>query len=314
MRFSQIIHPELILGKRGNKMDREGLAKMLSGVDLHPEGLEVQQWLLDAGDVNLVDACVLMKKWRDSHEKAIYHAGGDFLREIAKVDRSIPVDRLPSRFLAYISFGTGIIRDEEDPIQGAYVFIGPASETSFGHQRYVSGPDAQVLWISYMTDAPYGGKACVLRVELEPYMTMKQLLGKIISQDMSFGNFRDSQEVTITKREIVFRTVINLVLFIFQPDPELERLGPSNSIIGRKRDILLEKANKGKAVFNSCTLPVTFINWKWHKPMTEHMVSGHFRWQPHGPARSQVKLIWIDAFQRGGDHAGQTTDEPTTEG
>ena len=32
-------------------------------------------------------------------------------------------------------------------------------------------------------------------------------------------------------------------------------------------------------------------------------VSGHFKLQPHGPQRSQRRLIWVDRYTRGPDDA-----------
>lgn len=302
MRFIQIIHPEIILGRRGNRAEREAMMQLVSQVSIVDGGLKASKMLMAMGDVNLVDALALMRKWKDS-ERAVYHSGGDFLVEIAKVDRAIPVDRLPDRFLSYLSFGKNIIYDEEDAIQGAYVFIGPAHETSFGHENYVSGPSAKVLWIAYMT---LGGKAGVVRVELKQSVTVKELLSGVPASDMTFGDMRDTNEITCTQREIVFRTVINLVLYIHQPDPELEKLIPHSNLIGRKREQISEKADKGTAVFNSCTLPVTFVNWRWHRPVAEHTVTGHFKWQPCGEGHRERKLIYVEAYERGGREIAET--------
>lgn len=35
------------------------------------------------------------------------------------------------------------------------------------------------------------------------------------------------------------------------------------------------------------------------RPLAEHTVSGHLKWQAHGKERMQRKLIWVDAYQRG---------------
>ena len=51
--------------------------------------------------------------------------------------------------------------------------------------------------------------------------------------------------------------------------------------------------------FNLCSLPVTFINWAWKRPMAKHTVSGHFKWQVCGPKLQLRKLIWIDSYEKG---------------
>lgn len=302
MRFKQLIHPELLIGKRGNAKVRAMHAELLSQVDLEDGGIRVGEMLQAMGDVNLSDAVALMKKWVQSPTREIYHSGGDFLKEISKVNRDIPIELLPDHFIAYISFGKDIIHDEEDAIQGAYVYVGPAKETSFAHHGYVSNPDAKVLWIAYMTD---GGemntdaKAGALRLELKPGMKMKELMAEVGCFDMFFGEAIDTQELSLNAREVVFRTVINLVLYIHQPDPELERLAPSTSLGPRKYEQRLQQADKGTAIFNSCSLPVVFVNWKWHKPIASHIVTGHFKWQPCGLMKQQRKLIYVEAYPRG---------------
>ena len=49
-------------------------------------------------------------------------------------------------------------------------------------------------------------------------------------------------------------------------------------------------------------LPVFLVGFDWKKnrlyKMSSTDVAGHFRWQPCGPGRSQVKLIWIDDHSR----------------
>mgnify|MGYP000533243118 CR=1 FL=1 len=47
---------------------------------------------------------------------------------------------------------------------------------------------------------------------------------------------------------------------------------------------------------------MTFVGYDWKKPrvfgVESTTVTGHFRWQPYGPGRTQVKLIWISQHER----------------
>ena len=50
-----------------------------------------------------------------------------------------------------------------------------------------------------------------------------------------------------------------------------------------------------------CPFDIVDVGYGYHGKLfrvDETSVSGHFRWQPHGPDRSKVKLIWIDEHMR----------------
>lgn len=110
--------------------------------------------------------------------------------------------------------------------------------------------------------------------------------------------FRDSQNLqsqglTLSFKEI-FKLLINLILYINSGQPDLRHLkGASKKGIEFKGKKRAQKIRKYHDVSFHDSILVGF-NFK-----KETLVNGHFRWQPHGKGRQQVKLIWIDAFTKG---------------
>jgi hypothetical protein len=89
---------------------------------------------------------------------------------------------------------------------------------------------------------------------------------------------------------------LNCLLYICSGDPDLRDNRAQKPPQTRKA----KQLRKWHREHN--TLDVMLVGYNFKKPITYNVgsttVSGHFRWQPYGTGRQQVKLIWIDAHER----------------
>lgn len=85
------------------------------------------------------------------------------------------------------------------------------------------------------------------------------------------------------------QVVLNALLYLHSGNPDLREYQVPKAA-RRIRDDYIRRY--GKEV---CIL----VGYDWKKPRLEHSVRGHWRWQPYGEKLSKVKLIWIDAHNRG---------------
>lgn len=96
----------------------------------------------------------------------------------------------------------------------------------------------------------------------------------------------------------LYRFLINALVYIKSGDPDLRDYTPPKkpaNFSGRERAWV--RANRENSLY-----PMTLVGFGYKKPNLRHVdesaVTGHFRWQPYGTGRTQVKLIWISAHVR----------------
>jgi len=112
--------------------------------------------------------------------------------------------------------------------------------------------------------------------------------------EMGFTKVKEDGD---TLKENVQR-VMNCIIYINSQEPDLQKTVPDfNLTVKRKREL----AEKGMGL-NEFALPIINVSWNYKKPtiynMDSSFVETHPRWQPCGPNRSQVKLIWVKEHER----------------
>jgi hypothetical protein len=235
------------------------------------------------------------------------------LKALFQIRREIPIDLLADRFFGYLSFAEETIHDGEDFVQGAYVFIGHSRETPFAAH---SAGHAKSLWMSYVCQSKENGGFCSsvqFRADLYKNTTMESLIQETLATALPSKDFFEKaiqanklllqgertlrDQFFCQKRALVMQTVINAVLYIHSQSPELLRVQPMKNYTNKQQRLM-----KAGLVQNHCTVPITFINCGYKKPIQYQVdkttVSGHFRWQRCGEHYSQVKLIWIEEHER----------------
>jgi len=87
---------------------------------------------------------------------------------------------------------------------------------------------------------------------------------------------------------------LKCLLYVSSGDPDLK----DESC----KKILTENPKKiRRHIKNECMIDAVSVGYGMHKrhfKSSESEVVGHYRWQPYGPGRTQVKLIWIDEHIR----------------
>lgn len=92
-------------------------------------------------------------------------------------------------------------------------------------------------------------------------------------------------------------SVVNTTIYVYSQDPEIDKLRPLKLYTNK------ELGAMGKDVKdNLCTLPVTLVNWNYHTGrhynVDEAFVGAHMRWQPCGPGRQELKLVFVKEHVR----------------
>src|SRR6185295_11312113 len=139
MRFSQPLHPEIVLNKRGDKISRlmyQDWFEVISMDGFSNEGCKfafdyekattpqlLEQIRYLQHDEILSKHVCLTKIFAQSKEKKIFHFGKSLIQDLSKMDKDIPLDLLPNQFLGYISFPPNLIADESGYCEGGYVGI-----------------------------------------------------------------------------------------------------------------------------------------------------------------------------------------------
>ena len=319
MKLSKVLHPEIVLDKRGDEHLRRAYQKITAGLG-HEVGRGYYSTLTswEFLDPNIREHFLIAWKFR-RERPPVYYVPKDFVEAISRVDRDIPVDLLPKTWFGYISFAEGSMFDESDEIQGAYVYIGPPEQTAINPNQY--GPDKICLWVSYVCkDLPRVQK---LRAEhgiqfweegdrkgMLLFPSVGRLLVELKSErfasivkniavtDYTKGKVIQASSKDHEARDLVYRTLVNLVLYINSVDADLVKAPTTEHLSNRQKS---ERSNQGKPV-NECAVPITLVSWNYRKPVQfqkdSTWVETHMRFQRCGPGFTQVKLIWVAPHER----------------
>lgn len=277
MKITQILTPELIYGLRGDHNLISLYQSILNGITKVGPGLHGNQ-VIQFIDLNMQYHFALAWKYKKETPRN-YYVGREFLEAIYQVRSDIPLDLLPDRFFAYVAFPKDCIFDDaRDPVEGGFIFIGPATETMIDPNQGWN----RAIWCSWS------------------YSPLKELKwGSIIEsldQEISFKSLVQKYQSEIGTNLLML--FANLVLYITKCQPELFPLKASNMLTNKEK----REFEKTHNVVNGCELPITLVSWNYQKPKSYNVdsttVSGHFRWQRHGPESSLLKLIYIDEHIR----------------
>jgi hypothetical protein len=318
MKFSKLLHPEIVLGRRGPRKQVKGLKEFIDSVSMskHPDDEGIRYALNGVlgsfikQDPNLADHICMLAKFR-KEKPQVYHVGTDFGEVLANVSKDLPLDKLPKNFFGYIHFPENTVRDESDYVIGAYVYIGKGNETPLGDTK---DRDMQMIWVSYVQKNPFDDmefSVCRLVAPITGHKDLKDMVSHTPFDDTVMAqadiDYRDA-------RMPVYRFVINAVLYIHCQEPNLEDLRPKGHLShGAKRKL----ANRGYV--NLCTVPIVAINWGFKRDrqysVSETWVNDFYRWQRCGPQFSEIKLTRVKGHTRkyGGKDESKQGDSGETE-
>jgi hypothetical protein len=273
--------------QKGNRSDGQ----------FHPSCFLVKPRLMDFDD-NSRDHFCFVKKFKVDSGK-IYHINKDFLSVLSEINREIPIDCLPDRFLGYISFPQQSIKDDTGFIQGAYVFIGDAKETTLSPEYWGN----KTFWCSYLEE---GNNLTVTELRAVLFnKTMEKIISETFHKDYlcskdpdGTGTTKEHYSNAIQQREKIFRTIINAIIYIFCQNPVLNKVTSFEKLSYSQKI----KAKAVCPIVNETAFPITFVNWQYKRlpNYSKHKtnVCGYFRQQRHGPHNSFTKAIYIEEHER----------------
>lgn len=301
MKFSKLLHPEIVLGRRGSKKQIEGLKEFIDAVGIveEPEDGGVRYSLNGVlgqfikQDPILADHICMVAKFR-KEKPQVYHVGHDFGEVLAGVSKDLPLDKLPKDFFGYIHFPENTVKDESGYVIGAYVYIGKGNQSPLG-----SAEDRamQMMWVSYVQKNPYDEMeftVCRLVSPITGYKDLRDMVSHTPFDDAEMArsdiDFREA-------RLPVYRFIINAVLYIHCQEPNLEDLRPKRHLSHSGKRKLAKQGS-----INLCTVPIVAINWGFkrdrHYSVSETYVNDFYRWQRCGPQFSEIKLTRVKGHIR----------------
>jgi hypothetical protein len=294
MHFKELLHPELILNRRGLVEKRQYYQTLLNQLSYYNGGIGMSDSMLAEKDDNFLTHFGMYKKFSVEKPK-VFYASQDFLKAVETMDKEIPLDLLPSNFFGYIAFPKNAIKDGFGfNVDGAYVFLGDAK--NIGSTRF--GPETKLFKVSTTYESRYTG---YLNLPISSDEKFSALFSRVPLKDSYTGKRGTEVASTITTadRAPIFRILLNLILYIHAAD--LELLRPASNAQLSKTQIQKIKAKNGGSI-NTCTLPITLINFDFHQgrrySVSGATVKGHFRHQRCGKEWSQYRTIWIDSHDR----------------
>jgi hypothetical protein len=299
MRYDTILHPEMILNKRGPEFARSFLKSALDMIEVRKGGVYFEahdptsHFIAESlhRDKVFLRCLTTCKIFRDQ-KPPIYHIGRDFLQTLQKIDREIPVDILPEKFLAYFQFAENAIFDDDGVVEGGYICI----DRGINLGMTESLQDKRVLSFTYLCQPKVEGMSAFasMTVELDA-KKISELSSGIIVEDHLLGETRTPEQ--IEKRNNVFRALLNATIYLFSEDPVLEKTRPF-----REMGFSVKEMKRRGLIINETLVPITFINREYTRPRERHVdatwVESFPRWQRCGPNFSKVKLVFVTAHER----------------
>lgn len=297
MKLKRILHPEVALGVKGHPTMRWIYEMVRKEFKIHPDTYSYGETIsrlcqTTAGtDLNAISHLAIIRKFQQESPK-VYYVGRDFALALQKIDKEIPMEFFPEKFFGYIAFPKNTVRDEDEFVEGAYIYIG------YGRDAGGCRPEHQgmrFLWISYVSQPSDDGLYRSNTKFLAPLRTgkLENMAEGLDSVDYLLGGDSEVSSEVERKRMAVYRLAVNTVLYIHSQNSEIQLLKPERLLTKSQK-----KATKaGGGGVTDCHLPVVLVNWNYHTGMEftkdSTTVDSFLRWQRCGVGLTQYKLVWV---------------------
>jgi hypothetical protein len=303
MHLHKVLTPEIVLGTRGDASRIRHYDMILREIVKVGPGIHAKDSLFIA----TMDEITLQHyaaAWKFKHDQGrVYLIGRDFAQAIYKMGKDIPLDRLPEKFFAYLSFPENTLTQDGRAVKGGFIYVGPGE----GASAHTAMPGQKVLWINYDFELPH-------HIQQRPdAFTFTSVVNFIMPVDQSLTHMINTAplypEADGKGDSAILRTFLNLAVYIHSLDPDLIPTRPAQQQTNKQR----KQFHKTYGVTNHCTVPVTFVSWNYKQPkifnIDSTVVMSHFRWQRCGPGFSQVKLVLIKEHERHFKRGDELSDD-----
>lgn len=308
MRFTKVLHPEIVLGLRGDKK-AIGLYKFMHEAISYDEVVGAYAINLPANldkhNITRQNAIMLLKILKADpttfkhhvitkdfvvEKGKAYHIGKDFAEALLNIDKDVPVDVLPESFIGYFNFADGAVSDDYGPIKGGYVQIGTNTEKV---TRLVGVPVGQKFVAMTYLNENGAVSSAGFALTKEKVNELINKVGK--TKDMNLGLVKKADGVSEDTRDDCYRLLLNAVVYLFSQNNDVEMTMPW-AHYGRSKEDLKTTDD----TINECTIPVHVLykSYTRQQHVDSTWVSAHFRWQRCGIGLTQVRLTAISAHER----------------
>lgn len=307
MNLSQIIHPEIVLGKRGPKhltkmynISFELIRKNDDGeisvsVPDHLAGNENAEMLMEAfvKDSIFLYGQLSSKLFKDQ-EGECYYIPSEFVKCLSKIDRNIPVHLFKDDFTAYFHFGKDSISDESGLVCGGYISF-------YRYEEY------QKMLITYFNDEYQTSSSFLANLNILENSTLSDVSKNVENMFTDYNilgvpmNNADDKDKILKKRYPIYLAILNAAIYTKSQDPDIRMLEPLYVMNKRKAEKARKKLD-GPEPVNTCSLPISILNWNYHEERSyskeSTWVASHPRWQRCGEALKDVRLIFVKGHSR----------------
>lgn len=224
----------------------------------------------------------------------IYKIGREFGEVLLKADLDIKAELFPDipsvicvEFPEHIRFHD---KQQEDYFHCAYIAIQKQSEQFKPVDRY-----GHTVFIVVDFVLPCYTENGNLKDEANNTKLCFRSGDEMLSASMERAQSNSTHPINCNE---IFEYLLKFLIYLGSGDPDLrEYRAPRPTTKNQKKLKRWLKEHE-----NQSAVDMTLVGFTWKKPriyqVGETTVTGHPRWQPWGPGKTQVKLIWIEPHIR----------------
>lgn len=282
MKLTRVLHPEVVLGLRGNPSNVKFYRNHLASTEKCNQFLAHKyEQGADNGRAWLqhMDACLKFIKERPQ----TYLISRNFQEALLKIKGKIPLDLVPSQWFAYVALSEPVPFDG-GKIDGAYIRIQEKTQEGTA----ILQKKMTITYTFENQDYGVGNLGFIMEEK-----SAEQLLTHINEEV-----FKGSLTHQLHKAALIF---INAVMYITGcSDADIKHSAKAGHLSKTRR----KEIEKRVGAVNLCMLDVKLVSWNYHHPSERNYTAGEVwvdtyqRWQRFGEGFKQVKLIWVKPHVR----------------
>lgn len=299
MKFTELIHPEIVLGLRGEKSIIDFYREFSKNLFISEGKIFLESNPGDSYEKLLLSDEIFRKHYLltqhfKKHNSKVYYINKDLIDALSSIDKEIPLDILPTEFSGYILFEKDCVFDEEGPIEGGYVSITKGKNSGI-LDKY---KESTVFWTSYIPDRfikKFFGISALL-CELKPER-LSGILSETPSRDVRLFETIPTPEQINEKRNKIWRILLNTVILLHSKDPKIDRCLPAANLGLSKKELKRRRID-----LNLTKIPIYEVERDFLSQRSfsceKTFVRAHFRWQRVGKELREIKLVLVSEHER----------------
>lgn len=275
MRFNKIIHPEIVLDRRGPLETRKVYKDFFTNLKLN---LKIKD--------NVLQGHAITCSYFRSYGGVVYHVPERFSDSLLRLEKDISTSFFPKKLNCFFSFASEKFIENGDYYVGAYVLRNEKYDNN--HPFFMISFVTSKNYI-YNFDYPFSfSEGLTIDQVIKNVDEYKYLQGMTLGLDRGFSELRKK----------LVRLVFNLSIFLNSEGADFFSLPPMINESNTKK----KKYEAKHEHVNECTLPIVLLNRNFHEgrqySIDKTIVNSFPRWQPFGEKFSKIKLIWVKSHER----------------